>query len=198
MKRLAWLLAGTAATLLACTQAAPPRTPVPIEPLASLQDLMNAVIDPAADGVWEAVSEEATAAGAVVHAPRDEAEWAVVRQHAVRLVESAHLLLVPGRAIVAPGRKVEDAHVSGISDAAAIEHAIAADRGAFAAAVQRLHTAAAGALAAVDRRDTQALLAAGERVEQACESCHRQYWYPGAPPPPPAPPPSTDSTKGKP
>jgi len=182
MKRILKPLA--AFVLAACSNAATtPPTPA-LAPVASFQDLMVAVVDPSADGVWEAVGAETDASGHHEHAPRTDAEWAAVRQHAVRLVESAHLLLVPGRPIVAPGAKVEDAHIPGVNDAAAIQSAFAADPDAFTAAVQRLHGAATAALQAVDRRDTAAVLAAGQALEQACEACHRRYWYPNSPPPP--------------
>jgi redox-regulated HSP33 family molecular chaperone len=35
------------------------------------------------------------------------------------------------------------------------------------------------ALAAIDRRDVDALVVADGKIDQACESCHTIYWYPG-------------------
>ncbi len=154
------------------------------KPTASFQDIMAQVVDPAADGLWEAVGTVTTAAGHQELAPHSDEEWAALRGHAVRLVEASNLLLIPGRPIVAAGLRVEDAHVPGINNADEIARAIAADRAKFVAAVHRLHAAGTAALVAVDRRDTQQLLLAGDALDKACEGCHASYWYPGAAPPP--------------
>jgi cytochrome c556 len=52
---------------------------------------------------------------------------------------------------------------------------------AFAHALQ---DAAGSALAAIDKRDANALLEAGGDLDEACESCHKRFWYPGSPTPP--------------
>jgi redox-regulated HSP33 family molecular chaperone len=33
-------------------------------------------------------------------------------------------------------------------------------------------------LAAIDAKDSQKVFEIGEQIEVACESCHKQYWYP--------------------
>ena len=40
----------------------------------------------------------------------------------------------------------------------------------------RLQDAAAESLKAIDAKDVTALLNAGETLDAACESCHREYW----------------------
>jgi cytochrome c556 len=73
--------------------------------------------------------------------------------------------------------------VPGVFDAAAVQQAIRTDRPGFQRAAHRLHAAGVEALAAIDRRDVEALVRAGGRIDQACESCHSVYWYPNAGPP---------------
>jgi hypothetical protein len=34
-------------------------------------------------------------------------------------------------------------------------------------------------IAAIDTKNVEALEQAGGEVEQACEQCHSQFWYPG-------------------
>ena len=34
------------------------------------------------------------------------------------------------------------------------------------------------ALAAIDKKDADALSDAGETIDEACEQCHLKYWYP--------------------
>jgi len=39
------------------------------------------------------------------------------------------------------------------------------------------------ALKAVDAKDPAALIDAGAALDEACEACHRTYWYPNSPEP---------------
>jgi hypothetical protein len=34
------------------------------------------------------------------------------------------------------------------------------------------------ALAAIDKKDAQALFEAGDKIDEVCESCHQVFWYP--------------------
>jgi hypothetical protein len=156
----------------------------PFIPTASIQEIMNSQVDPAADFLWEAVSTEITAAGTVNHQPQNEAEWLELRHAAIRLIESSNLLVMPNRRVAAEGHRLEDAHVEGISSAADIEHAIDADRGAFVSHAHELHSAAAQMLSAIDAKNPEALIEAGGKLDEACEGCHLKYWYPNAPVPP--------------
>lgn len=179
MATRACLLAGLLALGLAgCDR------PVPEGPqfklVASLQDLMTAIVDPAADTLWDSVGSVSTAAGIEERQPRSDEEWLAVRRHAVTLVESANLLLLPGRAVTAAGRQVDDAHVAGVLDAAAVRRRIDADPAGFATQARRFGEAAEKALLAVDARNVPNLLEAGGQLQEACESCHARYWYPQA------------------
>jgi hypothetical protein len=171
-----------ASALVACSSQPPPSV---FLPTSSFQDIMAQVVDPAADGLWDSVGTITTTAGQEELAPHSDADWAVLRGHAVRLVEASNLLLIEGRPIVAAGLRVEDAHVPGINSATEIAQAIAADRPRFVAAAHRLHAAASAALSAVERHDAQQLMVAGDALDKACEACHATYWYPAAAAPPP-------------
>jgi hypothetical protein len=164
------------AVLAACHRSVEP--PVGPQPVASIQEIMQAFVDPAADTLWEAVSSETTAAGTIDHQPQTDAEWLALRHQALRLAEGATLLPMPGRAVAHVGRALEDSHVLGILDAEQILHRIEADRPAFAAHAQALQLAAQDVLAAIDTRDLRRYNLAGERLDHACESCHLRYWYP--------------------
>jgi hypothetical protein len=167
--------------LAACSQPRVPEAPAqPFRATASIQELMQSIVDPAADAVWEAVSSETGPNGIEEHQPRSEEEWLAVRRHALTLVEASNLLLVHGRAVSHGDKALEDAHVPGILDARQVRQAIDADHGAFAAHALALHAAGSEALAAIDARNAQRLLVAGEKIDAACEACHMRYWYPNA------------------
>lgn len=164
--------------LAACGQ--PPATATPFKPTASLQDLMQALVDPAADGIWEAFSTTVTRTGVEERKPQNDAEWQAVRHHAIALIEAGNLLLVDGRPVAHPGRKLDDAGTPGILGVAEIEKAIAADRPAFIQAAQGLQETGIKVLAAIDARDPAAVIEAGGHIEAACEQCHARFWYPNA------------------
>jgi hypothetical protein len=171
-------VASVCAVLLAgCAQnAAPPAPTAPFQPSASIQELMQSIVDPSADALWDAISTEVGPNGTEEHQPRTAEEWETVRRYALALSEAANLLVQPR--VVSHHGKLEDAHVEGINDAAQVKAAIDADPAAFAAHAQALHAAAREALAAIDTRNVKRLLDAGERVDAACEACHTRYWYP--------------------
>src|SRR5262245_20214540 len=97
---------GRAATALvflalgACSaqNAEPPQS---LEPVATLQELMQAEVDASADNIWDAVETTAGAAGEEHKQPHTDAEWQEVRRNAIVLIEAANLLTVEGRKLSA-------------------------------------------------------------------------------------------------
>jgi hypothetical protein len=174
------LLAPLLAALCACQQAAPivPATTTTIQPIASIQEVMQAFIDPSADAIWESVSTTITSKGVEDKKPQNDAEWQTIRLHAIRVIEGASLLQVPGRKVVQDGGKLEDDHVEGNAKLEDIVANVAKDPASFAAAARTLQTAALAVLAAIDARDLQRIGETGSALDAACESCHLNYWYP--------------------
>jgi hypothetical protein len=52
------------------------------------------------------------------------------------------------------------------------------DRPAWQRRARALHDVSLEALSAIDAKDSTRLLEVGSNIDAACESCHRQYWYP--------------------
>jgi hypothetical protein len=136
---------------------------------------MQDVIDPAADGVWNAVETTVTRAGETERQPRSAAEWGDVRRAVVRLAEGAKSLLVEGRRV---GIHDFPAEALGALDSTRIQEGIAAQRPTFNAFAVALREAALSSLTAIDARDAPGLVRAGGAVDQVCESCHLMFWYP--------------------
>lgn len=178
-----WLLAGMAVSALAaCTRT--PDTSLAPQPVATIQEIMQALVDPAADTLWEAVSSETTAEGTVDHHPKDDAAWLELRHHAIRLAEGATLLAQPGRVVAHGGKQLEDSHVDGILLPAQIQQHIDADHAAFVQRAYVLQQATIDLIAAIDTRNLDRYNAAGAHIDHACESCHLHYWYPNDKRPP--------------
>jgi len=137
---------------------------------------MRYLIDPSADSIWEAVVVDVTATGTTSREPVSDEDWLALRRHAVIIAEATNLLLMEGRPVAAPGARSEWPGVD--LEPEQIEALLAADRGAWAAFVSGLRESARVVLDAVDRKDVDALLEAGDGLDLACENCHVVYWYP--------------------
>ena len=79
----------------------------PFRPVATIKDIMDALIDPQSDVIFEAVATILTKAGTEERAPRTDADWEAVRTGALLLSEGAHLLMVQGRHVAGPGARSE-------------------------------------------------------------------------------------------
>ena len=184
MRRLLGLL--TMANIAGCGHGPLPETP-PFEVTASLQELMRDEVDASADAVWDAVSTNTTAGGVVEKRPRSDDEWNALRRHAVVLLEATNLLVLPGRRVAvkefpSDGPGVFSSHEIGVE--------LGRRQQEFDAFALGLRTAGRRVLAAVDARDVDALLREGAEMDNACEACHRSFWYPREVVPPlPAEPP---------
>jgi hypothetical protein len=169
---LVWLI-----VVAACSGASqPPAADSPLRPTSTIKDIMDSVVDPSADAVWEAVATTVSAAGIDERRPRTDEEWANVRRHAIALLEATNLLLMEGRHVAKPGEKAENQDVE--LNPEEIEALIAKDRASFIKLAHGLYDAALPALKATQDRNADALLDAGEGIDMACENCHLKYWYP--------------------
>jgi hypothetical protein len=143
---------------------------------STIKDIMDSVIDPSADAVWDSVEIVATLQGTEQHAPTTDDEWKAVRRHAVTLVEASNLLVMPGRRVARPGEPAGDPKIDLLPEE--IQKLVDRDPVRWVRLAHGLHDAASTTLKAVDARDVNGLLAAGEVLDAACEACHKTYWYP--------------------
>ncbi len=142
---------------------------------ATIKDIMDSMVDPSADYIWDAVASTVTAKGVEEKYPRTDEEWKEVRRRAVQVMEASNLLLIPGRRVARPG----DAHDPRIElPPERIEALINEDRAAFTKMAHALYDSVLPALKAIDAKNKDALLDAGDGMDQACENCHMKYWYP--------------------
>jgi len=129
-RRPNWLpLVAFVCALSACApQGGPPPASAavaPLRPIASLQELMQAEVDSAADGVWNAVETVTTRSGTEERQPRTTEQWSVARNAAIRLVEATNLLVIEDRRV---GATDFPAEASGALDSVHIQALIAAIR----------------------------------------------------------------------
>ena len=188
MKRqLVILAAGLCVALAGCDRKPKPAAEAPpapavaastaVEPVpgATINEIMSQQSEPSADIVWGAAKVVSNATGMHDYRPTTDAEWAKVEKAARTLIGVAKLVVQPGRQIVRPGVPIE---AGGTLDAAGIEKAIAANRPAFLEKAKGLDAAANQALTAIKARDVAKLEEAGGNIDEACEACHLQFYYP--------------------
>jgi hypothetical protein len=148
----------------------------PFRTTVSIEEVMRYMIDPPADAIWESVVTIVTDQGIEEIVPETDEDWAALRGHAVTLLESTNLLLMPGRRVAAEGSVSE---LPGVDlEPEQIEAILAANRPAWTVFTTALHDSGVQVLDAIDTRDLDALLVAGDGLDLACENCHIQFWYP--------------------
>jgi hypothetical protein len=150
---------------------------------ATVQDLMEGIVDPSADTLWDSVAYIASARGVEDRQPRTDEEWQKVRYAAVTLIEAGNLLSMPGRTVAkdasAGSAGAAPANVgTGELTHGEIQSRINASHVAFTQFARNLQTAGMKALAAIEAKDAAALMDAGGVIDEACEACHVTYWYP--------------------
>jgi hypothetical protein len=192
-----------AALAAGCTREAPPVAAAPpppppaasfLKPVASVLDLMEGQVEPSSKFIWDAVSTENTAKGPVDHQPKTDADWKAVRLNALQLAEAANLLVMEGRRVAHEGQTLRDK--PGPTDylPERAQQEIDANRATFVAFARALQDTAMAAAASADKRSVDALLDAGGAIDEACEQCHKRFWYPEAPAGDPEPPRATPQT----
>ena len=147
-------------------------------PEASFQEIMGSEVVPSSANLWNAVSTKSTAQGIIENRPTTDEAWLSLRHQALILIEAGNLLLMKDRPIVARGGKVKDAEQPGILGPEQIRHAMDADPAKLARLVHALQGATGKALEAIEKKDSGALSDAGGAIDEACEACHKTYWYP--------------------
>jgi hypothetical protein len=150
-----------------------------LKPLVSIKELMENIIDPIADNVFDAVGTDVSEKGVVDTKPTTDEDWAKVRQGAVTLAEGSNLLKMP-RPVAPPGDKNNSAGPNAPElSPEAIQAKIDGDRALWNKHVDELRDEALKVMDLVKAKNADELFQAGSRIDQVCENCHLEYWYPG-------------------
>jgi hypothetical protein len=150
-----------------------------LKPVVTIQELMENVIDPIADNVFDAVATDAGPKGIVETKPTTDDDWAKVRIGAVTLAEASNLLKMV-RAVAPPGDKNNsDGPNAPELSPDQIQAKIDSDRTLWNKHADELRDESLKIMEIVKARDVDALFTAGSRLDRACENCHLEYWYPG-------------------
>jgi hypothetical protein len=129
--------------------AASPRGDVPAPaPVANLKQIMNAIVLPNANVIYNAVGTTITGTKVEEIAPKNDKEWQAVGDSAAAIVESGHMLLVGDRLI---------------------------DKREWLSFTQRFIAAGKATLEAANQKKPDGVLAAGGDLNETCDACHEKY-----------------------
>ena len=142
----------TFGVLVASCEKAPP-TPPPTPPpsfkaAATNKELMDELIEPAANVYWDAVGSVTDKNGTVEKAPKTDDEWNAVRNAALIVAESGNLLMIEPRV---------------------------RDRDQWIRLARGLVEVGEKARKAAQSKDKKAVFDVGAEVYEACVNCHKIY-----------------------
>jgi len=191
--RKAWMGCFSCLVLFACSsKPAPspaastaPALPAPqklwgdLKPVVSVKELMRDMLDPAADYIFDSVKVEIGQHGTKETFPKTDADWDRIRIGAVTLAEGVYLLKIP-RPFAPPGdeNNSKGAAPTELSPAQ-ITAKLEADPVLWNAKIEALRNVGLEVIEIVNKKKVAELWEAGDNLDQACENCHIQYWYPG-------------------
>jgi hypothetical protein len=150
-----------------------------IKPAVSVKELMHDMLDPASDFIFDSVSATVTKQGVVEHLPKTDEDWNKIRMGAVTLAEGAYLLKIPRP--FAPTGDVNNSTGPEPMELSPdqIKAKLLADPVLWNAKIEALRNVGLEVIEIVRKRDTNELWDAAENLDEACENCHLEYWYPG-------------------
>jgi hypothetical protein len=158
----------------ACSRSKPAETQ--LLATSTIKDIMDSMVDPSADYLFDAVAQIADENGIREKAPHTDEEWKEARRRAVQLLEAPNLLVMPGRKAALPHERSQNPQIE--LQPEEIQKLIDADHATFIARARRLQDAAQAAVQAIDAKNAKALFDAAGQLDKACENCHLNYWYP--------------------
>ena len=147
--------------------------------VVSVKEMMEYMIDPASDYIFDSVKTLIRPDGKVVEVmPKTDEDWEKLRIGAVTLAEGVYLLKVERP--FAPAGDVNNSVGPDATELSPTEimAKVQRDPVEWNARIEALRNVGLQVLDIVKRKDTKELWDASENLDVACESCHSHYWYP--------------------
>lgn len=178
-------LCGLLALTVACSSKPAPAASQPgglwgdMKPIVSVKELMDGMIDPASDYVFDSIGTIITREKTTEIQPRTDEEWNRIKIGAITMAEGVYLLKVPRRfAPVGDENNSSGPEAEELSPAQ-ITAKLEKDPVLWNAKIEALRNASLEVLEIVKKKDVDALWGACEDLDAACENCHLEFWYPG-------------------
>lgn len=153
------------------------------KPIGTVREVMHGIVEYNAFEIFNSVAVTITSAGTNEKQPRTDEEWDQVEHAALAMAEAANLLTMPGRPISLP-EDIDKAAGPDELTPRQIQEKIDANRDAWLKYLSQLQSVGVEVRKIVADKNVQGLFEVGEKIDQICENCHMEFWYPDAPPAP--------------
>jgi cytochrome c556 len=153
----------------------PTARPSTVSADATIQEIMATMISPSSKIVFEAVSTVTVKGKEQQKVPTTDAEWAVVRNAALKMVEASKLITMDGRHVA---RNLNAKGNEGELSLKEVEALLAKNRPTFNKLAREFGDVAGTALKAAEKKDVDGVFASAGDLDTACENCHLTFWYP--------------------
>jgi cytochrome c556 len=165
--------------------AAAPGTPAlwgDMKPVVSVKELMRDMIDPIADNIFDSVAIIVDKKGTKEYMPKTDEDWEKIRVGGTTIAEGVYLLKV-ARPFTPPGEENNSTGPDAVElSSAAITDKVRKDPVEWNARIEALRNVGLEVLDTVKKKNIQELWDASDNLDNACEACHKSYWYPGETP----------------
>jgi cytochrome c556 len=149
-------------------------------PTPNLHDLMKNVVAVQTQVIWDVGNNAQDEKGDPDPAKLKAADWSKAAGAAGKVKEAAEALARAAHVMAAaPGQKIDgEGATPGAFGAQQVQKAIDANPKVFQAFAQQLGTSMEEIVAAAKVKDARKLFDVSGRLDQECEGCHTQFWYP--------------------
>ena len=120
-------------------------TTPPYQPVASIDHIMDAIVIPSSQAIFDAVVYEN---GELVQTPKVDDDWFRLQMHALAVAEAGNLLMMPGRA---------------------------KDEGDWITFSRAMTETAVTVAKAAESEDVDRVLQTGSELYRTCVRCHEKY-----------------------
>lgn len=171
MKHFVWL---SCSGLVALSALAASGGPTP-----NLHELMKNVVAVQTQIVWDISNGAQDELGNPDGSKLKPADWSHISAAAGKVSDASKTLAATNHVMVAaPGQKLQDEDNPGAFNAKAVQTVIDSNPKAFNAFAQALATSMNEVVVAAQARDARKLNDVAGQLDQICEQCHLQFWYP--------------------
>jgi hypothetical protein len=153
-----------------------------MKPIVSVKELMRDMIDPIADNIFDSVAIIVDKHGTKEYLPKTDEDWEKIRVGGTTIAEGVYLLKV-ARPFTPAGEDNNSTGPDAVElSSAAIAEKVKKDPVEWNARIEALRNVGLEVLDIVKKRNIQELWDASDNLDNACEACHKSYWYPGETP----------------
>ncbi len=146
---------------------------------ANLQLTMLTKVNPQALALWDIGNDAQDDQGNIDARKINAATWAKLEELGKAIEEGGRTLATSGGVIAAaPGAKLQDEAAPGSSKAADVQRYVNSKPAEFRKHAMNLQKTGAGIAAAAAKHDGKRLTQISNELDQVCEDCHMQFWYP--------------------